>query len=105
MRKAQPLTELEQPKARAESGAANDSAPRPAVPAAAEKKIGTGHGRSQNARARYVEFERESDLPAEVIAIHYDTYANLVARGVIREEPRLPSPFTAGFVADPPENG
>ena len=104
-RKAQPLAELEQSKARAESGAANDSAPRLAVPAAAEKKIGTGHGRSQNAPARYVEFERESDLPAEVIAIHYDTYANLVARGVIRKEPRLPSPFPGGFVADPPENG
>ena len=104
-RKPQPLAELEQPKERADSGAANDSAPRSAPPAAAEKKIGTGHGRSQNAPARYVEFERESDLPSEVIAIHYDTYSNLVARGVIHEEPRLPSPFPGGFVADPPERG
>lgn len=104
-RKEQPLAELEQPKARAESAASNDSAPRPAAPAAAEKKIGTGHGRSQNAPARYVEFERETDLPAEVIAIHYDTYANLVARGVIREQPKMPSPFPGGFVPDPPERG
>jgi len=101
-RKALPPTELEQPRARAESGAANDGAPRPPAP---EKKIGTGHGRSQNAPARYVEFERESDLPAEVVAIHYDTYANLVARGVIREERNLPSPFPGGFVPDPPDRG
>jgi len=104
-RKPLPPAELEQPGARAESGAANDSAPRPAASPAPEKKIGTGHGRSWNAPARYVEFERESDLPAEVIAIHYDTYANLVARGVIREERNLPSPFPGGFVPDPPDRG
>jgi hypothetical protein len=67
-----------------------------------EKKIGTGHGRSQSAPARYVEFERASDEPAEVIAIHYDTHANLVARGVIREDRRLPLPFPGRFVPDPP---
>lgn len=110
-RKSEPLAELlEQPRSRAQAaGSASDSAPRSAPPPAAEKKaekkIGTGHGRSQNALARYVEFERDSDQPAEVIAIHYDTYANLVARGVIREERNLPSPFPGGFVADPPERG
>ncbi len=105
-RKQEPLADLEQPKSRMEAaGASNDGAPRSAPPAAVEKKIGTGHGRNQNAPARYVEFERDSELPAEVIAIHYDTYANLVARGVIREERRLPSPFPGGFVPDPPERG
>ncbi|MBC8006463.1 MAG: hypothetical protein H7X76_00265, partial [Prolixibacteraceae bacterium] len=78
---------------------------RSAAPQSAEKRIGTGHGRSQNAPARYVEFERESDVPAEVIAIHYDTHANLVARGVIREGRRLPSPFPGGFVPDAPPRG
>ena len=73
--------------------------------APAEKQIGTGHGRSQNAPARHVQFERESDYPVEVIAIHYDTYANLVARGVIREERNLPAPFPGGFVPDPPHQG
>jgi hypothetical protein len=102
-RKPEPLADLGQPKAHAEAGASNDSAPRSAAPA--EKKIGTGHGRSRNAPARYVQFERESDLPAEVIAIHYDTHANLVARGVIREERKLPSPFPGGFVPDPPQRG
>ena len=40
--------------------------------------------------------------PAEVIAIQYDSYANLVAMGVIRT-PRaaLPSPFPGRFVPDP----
>ena len=40
--------------------------------------------------------------PEEVIAIHYDTYANLVAMGVIRG-PRIatPSPFPGQFVPDP----
>ena len=104
-RKAEALAELEQPRSRAEAaGAVSDRASRPAA-AAPEKKIGTGHGRSQTAPARYVEFDRESDSPAEVIAIHYDTYANLVARGVVREGRKLPSPFPGGFVADPPERG
>jgi hypothetical protein len=103
----EPLAELEQPRSRAEAaGAASDSARRPPAGATApEKKIGTGHGRAQSAPARYVDFERESDVPAEVIAIHYDTFANLVARGVIREERKLPSPFPGGFVPDPPERG
>ena len=106
-RKSEPLAELlEQPRSRTEAaGAASDSAPGSTPPPAAEKKIGTGHGRSQNAPARYVEFERDTDQPAEVIAIRYDTYANLVARGVIREERKLPLPFPGSFVADPPERG
>ncbi|HEX7951776.1 MAG TPA: hypothetical protein VF523_01745 [Burkholderiales bacterium] len=104
-RKPDPAVELEQPTSRADAGAANDRAQRSAAPAAPEKKIGTGHGRRQSAPARYVEFERESDRPAEIIAIQYDTYANLVARGVIREQRRLPVPFPGGFVPDPPERG
>ncbi|HVY06191.1 MAG TPA: hypothetical protein VHB46_09465 [Burkholderiales bacterium] len=103
-RKVEPLAELEQPKDRAASGAASDSAPRSA-PAAAEKKIGTGHGRGQDSAARYVQFERDSEQPAEVLAIHYDTYANLVARGVIHDGRRLPAPFPGAFVPDPPERG
>jgi hypothetical protein len=103
-RKPEPKVELLQPESRAESGAAADSAS-PSAPRAAEKRIGTGHGRNHDAPARYVEFERESDAPNEVIAIHYDTHANLVARGVIREAPGLPVPFPGGFVADPPGRG
>jgi hypothetical protein len=73
-----------------------------AKPEAAEKSIGTGHGRNQSSQARYVQFERESDAPSEVIAIRYDTRANLVARGIVEAPAREPNPFPARFVADPP---
>lgn len=104
-RKPEPVLELEQPQTRGEPGAAADGAARSAEPRAAEKSIGTGHGRSQTSHARYVAFERESDTPNEVVVIHYDTYANLVARGVIPQSPRWPSPFPGGFVPDPPGRG
>jgi hypothetical protein len=67
-----------------------------------EKSLGTGHGRSENSHARYTTFERASDEPNEVVAIYYDSYANLIARGIIRETPRDPQPFPARFVPDPP---
>jgi hypothetical protein len=57
-----------------------------------------------------VSFERATPYPQSVRQIEYDTYAHLVARGVIPvwrgEEPR-PRPFPrtsdgAGYVPDPP---
>jgi len=69
---------------------------------AADSSIGTGHGRGESSYARYVEFERAGDAPNEVIAIRYDTRANLVARGIIQAEARQPNPFPAHFVPDPP---
>jgi len=62
--------------------------------------LGTGHGRSQTSRVSYASFERATERPEEVIAIHYDTYSNLVALGVIRT-PRIASPFPGQFVPDP----
>ena len=71
-----------------------------------EPQLGTGHGRNETSYARYVQFERESDVPNEVVAIRYDSHANLVALGVIpqpRPVPRHePDPFPAAFVPDPP---
>ena len=68
-----------------------------------DSKLGTGHGRSESSHARTVDFERASSTPAETIALYYDSYRNLVARGVIRG-PRphdpVPRPFP-GFVPDP----
>jgi len=64
------------------------------------ERLGTGHGRRESSPARYVEFERATPGPVETIAIYYDSYRNLVARGVIREPSRLPQPFP-GFVPDP----
>lgn len=85
----------------AESAAASRLAPAPQR----EPKLGTGHGRSQSAPVTYTSFERASRNPQEVIAIHYDTYQNLVALGVIRV-PRVavPTPFPGlpgRFVPDP----
>jgi hypothetical protein len=71
--------------------------------AAAEAPLGTGHGRHETAYARYVEFARAS-APAEVITLYYDSRANLVARGIIRDAgvPVAPGPRPfPGFVPDP----
>jgi hypothetical protein len=70
---------------------------------AAEARIGTGHGRHETSHAYHVPFERASSTPAEVITLYYDSRANLVARGVIRDPVEVaphPRPFP-GFVPDP----
>jgi hypothetical protein len=68
----------------------------------AESQLGTGHGRRETSHAQYVNFERASSAPAEVIALYYDSHRNLVAKGVIPEPVAvpLPRPFP-GFVPDP----
>ena len=76
----------------------------PAAPAL-EKQLGTGHGRSETSPARTVDFERATSHPEEVVTIHYDSRANLIARGIIPNnawQPREPQPFPARFVPDPP---
>ena len=89
------------PQARRE--ASSDSAA--AAPHAAEQdaRLGTGHGRRETSYVQHVAFERASSTPAEAITLHYDSYRNLVARGVIRDPVRVapePRPFP-GFVPDP----
>ena len=85
----------------AESVASARDAPSPRAPRKSSS-LGTGHGRSVSSSVTATEFERATDYPEEVVAIHYDTRANLVAMGVIRA-PRvaLPSPFPGQFVPDP----
>lgn len=83
----------------AESVTAQRHAPSQQVPQKSSS-LGTGHGRSQASRVTYANFERATAGPEEVIAIHYDTYGNLVAMGVIRA-PRIASPFPGQFVPDP----
>lgn len=65
--------------------------------------LGTGHGRREESRIRWVEFERATDEPVETIAIYYDSYRNLVAMGVLQPapSPRNPNPFPASFAPDP----
>jgi hypothetical protein len=69
----------------------------------AEAQLGTGHGRREVSQAQYVNFERASSAPAELVTLYYDSYRNLVAKGIIRETAPLaplPRPFP-GFVPDP----
>lgn len=68
--------------------------------AAPAQQLGTGHGERIASSTRYTDFRRASTVPAEVITVYYDSYANLVAQGVI-PAPRLPRPFPGGFVPDP----
>ena len=67
--------------------------------------LGTGHGRSEESHVTYTHFERASAAPAEIITIHYDTYENLLAQGVIVQPPvyaqPTPVPFPGQFVPDP----
>jgi hypothetical protein len=80
------------PAARAESRAAESRA---------DDRLGTGHGRQEYSPATNVTFERASSAPAEIVTLYYDSHANLLARGIIRDPVRVaPRPFP-GFVADP----
>ncbi len=74
-------------------------------------RLGTGHGEREWAPIDRTHFTRASDTPNEVIRIRYDSRANLLAMGVIREpsewwfqpRERTPEPFPqSGFVPDPP---
>ncbi|MEO8384389.1 MAG: hypothetical protein ABI583_04050 [Betaproteobacteria bacterium] len=95
--------------ARAERSAKARNSPSPSTSAptapALEAPIGTGYGRSEASVARRVTFERATASPEEVVAIHYDSRANLIAAGIIREhhwQRREPTPFPGNFVPAPP---
>jgi hypothetical protein len=74
-----------------------ETRPAPSAP------LGTGHGRREESRAYYTEFERATREPEETIAIYYDSYRNLVAQGVLQPyaERRDPRPFPSSFAPDP----
>jgi hypothetical protein len=68
-----------------------------------EKRLGTGHGEREYSPTTETAFERASTQPAEVIQVRYDSYANLLAGGIIpraRPLPRPPEAFPS-FVPDP----
>ena len=89
------------------SGAAKSSAPygeRRDI-ARNRQELGTGHGERRYDPVTGTRFERESSRPNQVVALYYDSYDALVARGVI---PRWrgygngePEPFPVGFAPDP----
>ncbi|MGZ5155871.1 MAG: hypothetical protein ACXWIZ_16425 [Caldimonas sp.] len=65
-------------------------------------KLGTGHGEREYSPTTQTTFERASSQPAETVQVRYDSYANLMAMGVIGRPrpPVFPEPFP-GFVPDP----
>ena len=93
--------------ARAESRGARDArAPDIGANAAPAAPLGTGFGRIETDFVYRVRFDRESDTPAETVAIRYDRRENLAAIGVLpqpRYPDRAPDPFPAmRFVPEPP---
>jgi hypothetical protein len=72
--------------------------------AIARQDLGTGHGERRYDPVTNTQFERESSRPNQVVALYYDSYQALVARGVIpswRSRPGEPEPFPIGFAPDP----
>lgn len=100
--------------AAAASGSRARAAPAPAARSAAPRaefaqeseRLGTGHGEREWSTIRTVRFERATAHPQLIRLIEYDSYENLVARGVIpqrRPSPTRPQPFPSSrYVPDPP---
>ena len=95
--------------AAADSRSTDAAAPATAAPPMRERdslakadKLGTGHGEREYSPTTQTTFERASSQPAEIVQVRYDSYANLVASGVIGRPrpPAMPDPFPA-FVPDP----
>lgn len=113
-----PLSRREASAAESEANAQADAAGAPAASAAEaagsqeaararverEAKIGTGHGGRERSEVVHTSFRRASSHPAQTLTIHYDTHANLVARGIVPGPTPVgvPNPFPgARFVPDP----
>ena len=106
---ASPSASLGAAEAEAASDAASPGLARRERSAMAEKKLGTGHGQREESVVTHTRFERARSTPDEVIALRYDSRANLVRMGVIPgpddgvARPRaFPQNPQAGYVPDPP---
>lgn len=70
--------------------------------ARADGPLGTGHGQREDSSITYVDFERASSTPDEVITLYYDTWKHLLALGVVpMRRPAALQPFPEHFVPDP----
>ena len=93
------------PAAKTDSLAGSNSILPAPAPAA---KLGTGHGEREYSYVQNTDFARMQAHPNEILTIHYDSRANLVAMGIIpRHAPSPPfgNPFPGSaqsYVPDPP---
>ena len=76
-------------------------ADRAASAAARTPNLGTGHGALESSHTSTTNFDSASQQPVQIIRIRYDSYANLVAKGVIRESRPQPERRPNAFPADP----
>jgi hypothetical protein len=92
------------------SAATEDRSVRGGLDRRQDEKLGTAHGAREWSVVNLTTFDRATSYPQSVRQIEYDTYANLVACGVIppsRNDEHRPRPFPhnpdgEGFVPDPP---
>jgi hypothetical protein len=113
---AAPAAKAEAPAASQPSGAgaANDAAAPSSLArrersAIEEQKLGTGHGQREESIVTHTRFVRARSTPDEVIALRYDSRANLIRMGIIPgpdDRYARPRPFPqapqVGYVPDPP---
>jgi hypothetical protein len=86
----------------AASPAQASMSPATTAKAQSDGPLGTGHGQREESSTHYVDFERASSTPDEVITLYYDTWDHLLARGVVpASRPGMPEPFPGHFVPDP----
>lgn len=81
-----------------------NAAPAAAPMEKAESRLGTGHGERVYSPTHTVEFQRANESPDEIITVRYDSYANLVAKGIIPTPRRHPIPNAFpgnNYVPDP----
>ena len=104
---ASPAAKAAAPRAEGSLADAARAAP-PLRSALSGERLGTAHGQREWSVSSRTSFERLSSSPQAVVEIAYDSFANLVAAGVIplpvaaqaRAFPRNEDP--RGFVPDPP---
>lgn len=105
---AQPAEDAARDDRPAAAPAARESASAGALAKAQRaERLGTAHGEREGSTVGYTQFRRASERPNQLLTLYYDSYANLVARGIIPHPVRpvvpAPNPFPAGqgFVPDP----
>ena len=60
---------------------------------AMQEKVGTGHGERIVSEARKTEFKKASDKPFKIVQVYYDTYDNLISKGIITVRNDQPNAF------------